>query len=212
MKHKFICVTGVDGTGKSSTIDLLKDIIGEDQVCVQYMGARLWETPVAQKYIGASILPKCNKVKLEVMRIFALIYEMYYRINKHRKSNKIIIFDRYASEQAIFRKANAKGIYGKTSSLFYTFFLYKIFPKPNYTFYLECPIEVSINRKSDINTKEEIAGLKRNKELLDNYYKNRRDVIVVDTSKGSQEEIADKILNIINEKLKLNEKDITALR
>ena len=212
MRYNSICVAGVDGTGKSSTIDMLKEQLGEDCVCVQYMGARLWETSVAQKYIGASVLPKCNKIKMEVMRIYALIYEMYYRVYKHRKTDKIVVFDRYASEQSIFREANSKGIFGKTASFFYTFFLLWLFPKPDLTFYLECPIEVSISRKTDINSKEEIEGLKRNKKLLDDFYENRHKVIVFDTSKDGQQLITQKIIGIIRDKFRLDEKNFVTFR
>ena len=198
MKFKSICVVGVDGTGKSSTIDLIKTLMGEDVICVQYMGARLWETQMAQDYIGASNHPKCSKLKYVFMSTFSHIYEMYYRVYKHRKINKIVLFDRYAYEQALFRRANSKGVYGKVMSFIYSFFLLWLFPKPDLTFYLKCPLDISIKRKTDINSKEEIEGLKRNKRLLDKYYENRKNVYVLDTSKESQQLITRHIVEIVN--------------
>lgn len=203
MKYRSICIAGVDGTGKSTTIDLIRQQMGEENICVQYMGARKWETKNALKYIGDEASPKGLKFKLVVMGAYSRIYEMYHRIYKHNGSGKIVVFDRYANEQALFRRAGSKGMYGRVMSFIYSIFLLWLFPKPDITFYLKCSIDASISRKSDINTKEEIEGLKRNKRLLDKYYENRKNVYILDTSKESQQIIAQRIIEIVNKTFKL---------
>jgi len=201
MNYRSICIAGVDGTGKSSTIDKLVERLGKDNVCVQYMGSRLWETEIAKKYLSDDPPSGLKKPLWIVMRVYAQIKEMYHRIRKYNNTTKLVIFDRYAYEKAVLDRSFASNLIQRIVAIVDKIFLEWFFPAPDFTFYLTCPLEISISRKSDINTNEEIIGLRINKNSLDKYYGNRRNVMVLDTSTNTQEMIVAKIMKLVTTKL-----------
>lgn len=191
MKIKSTCIVGVDGTGKSSTIEQLKERLGEENVVVQYMGARMWETKLAQKYIGTEGRENLFR---SIMIVTAFPMEMFHRVYKHRGTNKIVIFDRYVYEQIVVRKAKGGGLFNKIVTSIYSILFNRVMYKPGLTAYLKCPIETSLARKNDIQTREELDNLKRNKCVLDKYYTECKGTIVIDTSETSQNDVVNTIL------------------
>ena len=195
---KSISIVGVDGTGKSSTISLLQDKIGIDKSCVQYMGARLWETELMQKYTEK--LPTKNPFVV-VVYMYAYIREMYHRYNKYKGDDRIVIFDRYAFEHGLFLKEDAKGFKGHLMASILQFAFVRLYPRPSLSVYLTCPIEVTLQRKSDIKTHKEIEAVKKGKDILDKYYSTYPGVVVMDTSKKDQESIVEEIFHIVDANL-----------
>ena len=194
MKYKSICIAGIDGTGKSSAVENLRKRIGENKAVVQYMGAKQWESRLGVKYF---IEDSFKGPFRPIMWVVSYIYEMYHRYYKYKGTDKIVIFDRYAYEHTIIRDDVGGGMKGKLFSFIYKCAFLWLFPRPVKTFYLVCPLELSLSRKSDIITKEEIANLNRNKKILDNFYKDRRGVVVIDTAKENKEEVVSHIYNEI---------------
>ena len=190
MNYKSICIVGVDGAGKSSVIEKIKMRLGEERVSVQYMGSREWETAFAKKYHEIIF---SSRAKHPILVILSYIYEMYHRVEKHKGTNKLVVFDRYVDEQVLIRKKQRGGINKKVIVVLYTVFLQWLFHKPDAYFYLTCPVEVSVRRKDDISSEKEIQSLRNNKTMLDNYYMKKENVTVIDTSIYNQEET----LNII---------------
>ncbi len=192
MRIKSICLVGVDGTGKSSMVEKLQEYYGKERAVVQYMGSRLWETPIAKKYLDGG--RKGGSPFNKLMGILSLLYEMNYRVNKHRREKRIVIFDRYVDEKVLSFKSKKGGLNHKLILVLYTIFFKVFFYRPKITFYLTCPIEVSFQRKSDIVTDYEKQKLLRTKQILDNYYINRSDVVTIDSYKQNQEEVFNTIL------------------
>lgn len=191
MKYKSICIVGVDGTGKSSTIEKLQNLLGEDNVTVQYMGARLWETNLAKRNVEVQV----HSFPLRaIMYTYSYVYEMYHRVFKHNKSSNIVVFDRYAYEHVYLRENEDNGFINRITNAIFRFFLIDIFPKPNLTFYLFCPIEISISRKGDIESNDEKEALIRNKRCLDNCYLHKKGVRVIDTSIHTQDVVLNRIM------------------
>lgn len=198
MKNKSVCIVGVDGAGKSSTIEKLVKRLGETNSCVQYMGSRQWETQLARNNVEKQI----HRFPVRaIMFVYSYIYEMYYRVLKHRKSKKIVIFDRYAYEQVYIREASTRGLRDKLNNFIFRVFLLWFFPRPDITFYLVCPLEVSMKRKTDIITQDDIDSLVRNKECLDRCYLNKKGVYVIDTSVVEQSDVVNIIEKTIKERL-----------
>lgn len=159
------------------------------------MGARLWETELMQKYTDK--LPTKNPF-IVLVYLYAYIREMYHRYNKYRGDSRIVIFDRYAYEHGLFIKADANGIKGHLMANILHLAFVRLYPSSTLTVYLKCPIEVTLQRKSDITTSKEVEAVKKGKKILDDFYSTYHDAVVLDTSEKKQELIVDEILSIIS--------------
>mgnify|MGYP001025873205 CR=1 FL=1 len=171
IKYNSICVCGVDGTGKSTIVKMIADMFENETSVVQYMGQKNWETRIA-KFIAENPL----KV-IRIVRPIAVIVEYYYRVYKHNGLKKIVIFDRYVDELMI-SLIDAKGWKRRIVAKMYKFFLGNKFYHPTITFYLTCDIEISLSRKDDIKSNDQIESLKKIKRKLDEYYINKETVVI----------------------------------
>ncbi len=191
---KSVCIAGVDGTGKTTIVNLLYDKIGHERSVVQYMGMKEWETEILKRLHSEETKPT-TKLGFVFERLL-VIHELYHRVLKHRKSGKIIIFDRYSYEQClIFKRDWDKH---RLRTIFYypifKLFLGLLFPKPTVEVYLHCNEKVSLKRKDDIVTDEQIGSLRRSKIVMDRFYLNKNKVVSIDTSFRSIPETLNLIL------------------
>lgn len=193
-----VCITGVDGTGKSTTVKRLSDYFGNEKSEIQYMGSKNWETRLAEKYLSKP--GKMYSLTEKIYGKWILIFEMYKRVYKHAGSDKLIIFDRYVDEQALWYRTEKATFKGKLVQLLYTVIFTKCFYRPTITFYLMCDVSVSVKRKDDIAGLSGIDDLRRIKNVFDDYYIPLKDVIKIDTSSTGIEDTVDIILKHMEEK------------
>lgn len=185
-KNRF-ALLGVDGTGKSSTIGILKEYYDKD-VFIQYMGFRSYTTKFAKKWAGYSApriyIPGFN-LCLQQTSCYYEMLNRYYSAKKSQK--KILLFDRYPWEAY----DNARNMFVKMLSGL----LFKVlFPKPDHIIYLYCPTNVSLERKNDI---DDIDGFVKMKGHIDSVYMNKSSALVLDTSIDDQETVVDKVITYI---------------
>lgn len=186
-RNKNICVIGVDGSGKSSIVNNLKGFLSEE--CeIQYMGTRDHLSKIAKKRFSYGREQRKNKnivskIVNSVVNITILLIEMWYRVIRHWTESKIVIYDRYTWDIYL----SSYGIKKTIMKLLFKVF----FPKPEFVFYLYCPLEVSLKRKDDI---VDIDLFKRTKQSYDKEYINSSKVISLDSSVFNIEEITDIIL------------------
>lgn len=199
IKYKSICVCGVDGTGKSTIVNLIADMFENETSVVQYMGQKNWETRIAKFFAEHPL-----KI-IRVVRPIAVIVEYYYRVYKHNGLKKIVIFDRYVDELTI-SFIDAEGWKRRIVAGMYKFFLGNKFYHPTVTFYLTCDIEISLSRKDDIKSTEQIDALKKIKKRLDEYYMNE-ETVVINTGLNSIENT----LKIIKNNLQMDQYFCTLL-
>ncbi len=198
IKYNSICVVGVDGTGKSTIVKMIADMFGNEAAVVQYMGQKNWETGIAKFFAEHPL-----KV-IRIVRPIAIIVEYYYRVYKHNGSKKIVIFDRYVDEVMISLRDEVE-LKKRIAARIYKFFLGNRFYHPTITFYLTCDVEISLSRKDDINSYEQIEVLKKMKGKLDEYYKKK--IIVINTGLNSTEDT----LKIIKHRLQMDQRFCTLL-
>lgn len=169
--YNSICIVGVDGTGKSTIVKMITEMFRNETSVVQYMGQKNWETGIAKAFAEHP-----RKI-LRVIRPIAIIVEYYHRVYKHEGSHKIVIFDRYVDEAMIVLKDETDWK-RKMIAYVYKFFLGNRFYRPTVTFYLTCDIDVSLQRKDDINSEEQVKALIGVKKKLDEYYMNQANVVI----------------------------------
>lgn len=176
-----IAVLGVDGSGKSTVLSALKEIIGEDCLLV-YMGYR--------DFSNKKITLLSNKPHKNIFERIQFICGVYSDLKKRIKdSNKFhgtVIYDRYVHEIYI----NATGF----SKYIYTILYKYFFPRPQHIVYLHCKAETSFSRKDDIQDKEQFI---RMKQRFDFALLNKENVLTLSSDDYSPYEIAYKIIEYV---------------
>lgn len=174
-----IAILGVDGSGKSTAVENLLKVYGK-KCSITYMGFTRFEDPIIEQLEG-----KRNAFLLMELRIYLCFWKRYI---SGCKTGDIVIFDRYVHE--IFINAGST-FFQKTRAFIYKHF----FPMPSKMVYLYCPVEESLRRKSDIVNPEVFVLMK---QRFDDFFLGRKDILCLDTSVLSTEEITDRICDFID--------------
>lgn len=179
--RKSIAILGVDGSGKSTLVQALKQLLDE-KCCVQYMGFREMETFWGKEYYASG-----KRFKFKLMPFIGVYIEMWYRYIKNRFHNyRIVLYDRFPWEAY-------DNAFGKYKVIY--FILFKMFfPRPKKVYYLYCSVETSLKRKDDILNKEIFVNMKKR---FDKKYKNQKSIKSFDTDECTTEEILEIICSDI---------------
>ncbi|WP_050614502.1 nucleotidyltransferase family protein [Bacillus testis] len=177
---KSICLIGVDGSGKSTTVEKLNELMGE-KVTVQYIGFRNYEGKWASKYnthVPKGVIPN-------LICTIIVYFEMWKRYLKNRfNPQQIVLFDRFVNESYI----NTTGLRKIIAELLYRY----LFPRPRKIYYLHCDVTTSLARKNDILDKYQFENMKRK---FDSQFLEKPDVKTYNSDKMTSDEIAKAIYN-----------------
>jgi len=173
---------GVDGSGKSSTIAMLKKKIKCLKVATKYMGWKNFKIfPIAiyeniirpKKNLYLNNDRKAKKFGFFSLAIFYLELSIRYFVWMI-SAKDVIIFDRFFYDRLVRAK----------SSLLYKLFYY-LTPKADLIFYLTASPKVLYQRKPEIS----VTNIK---QIQNAFEKKKNDInyIAIDTDKYSQEDVA----------------------
>lgn len=182
LANKSICILGVDGSGKSTTTESLKTLLG-NMATIKYMGFKDYETTYIKKHFE-------NKKGTFFYKVKSIIYpwiEMWKRYFSVRFKKELIIYDRFPWEAAVNNTGIMKCIYYLQYNLF--------FPKPKRVYYLYCSEETSLKRKNDIADEEVFKLMKKR---FDKKYLHKKNIKCISTDDYSTDEITDIIIKDIN--------------
>lgn len=183
MNKRTIAILGVDGSGKSTAVELVGNHYGDDCVVV-YMGFRRFEDPRIEQ-----LQKKENRNIIDNLRVLLLTYRCFWlRYNNALKKKKLVLFDRYTHEGYI----NASGRFKGLRVLLFRY----LFPKPSKMVYLHCSVEESLMRKDDITNKEIFIAMKKR---FDDFFFQRDGVLCLDSGILGREDIANSIIKFIDE-------------
>ena len=184
MKRKTIAILGVDGAGKSTVIENLKQLL-KDKCFVQYMGSRSYEDPKLVELLG-----KTSMTKVEVLYSIWLRYRCFWkRYNKAVATGKIVLFDRSVDEIYI----NSSGLF----KILYTVLYKYMFPTYSSVIYLHCSAEESLRRKNDIPNAEVFRAMKGR---FDKYFLNNPKCLCLSSEEHSPQELTELAYNYIMER------------
>ena len=167
---KIICLTGIDGTGKTTCADALEKSLLEKGFSVGQVWLR-WE-PFLLRWVGTRLKKKCNienaagegfekaagvKKGLSQNRLFRLLWTVgslfdywitkRFVLFKYRRS-QVVICDRYVYDYVVDLAANLDW---STEQMirFLERWVFRFFPKPRVTVHLTLAPELAAKRKND---------------------------------------------------------------
>ena len=195
----FIVFEGIDGSGKTTIINLLKEYLEKKNY-------KVWLTkePTDSK-IGKLIREilqeghEINEIWGKIM-IFLFTADRYYHqieIREKLKENYIVISDRY------YHSTFAYQIMYPGSSIEFLKYLYKDLIKPDYVFVLDVPVEIALERMSERKRKHMYERKEFLEKVRENYLKLKEilpdeNIYIIDNKKEPE-----KTLKEIIEILKL---------
>ncbi len=166
MFGKLITISGLDGAGKTTQIDLMTEYLHSQNISVKYIWSRGGYTPgflflkdILRKLLGKKVAPsgrtearakklgnpKIAKLWLSIAILDLLfLYAVYFRILM--LFGKTIIADRYIWDTLIDFRLNFENI--DVEKMFLWKFLIFCAPIPDSPIYLDIPLDVSVDRLS----------------------------------------------------------------
>ena len=171
---------GVDGSGKSTLIELLKKKLKNKFRKIKYIHLRPYLIFLDKSTVQAN--PHKSKktwpILLNFFRIlyWLIIYRFFFYLFGNN-SNQLIIFDRYAHDLMIDPIRYKFNLPNRITK-----FILNFFPNPSLWIVLNAPIKVLEKRKKELPTKE----LKRQIRTYLNFAKQRKNSIVVNTNNSVQ--------------------------
>lgn len=150
-----------------------------------YLGHRSYRTKAAKKRFDTE--KKNQENLLDKIQNLAIYYvEMWVRLLEGWNKGDRAIFDRYPWDVYVGMKG-LEQVIGKM-------FFYYLFPKPKIVFYLHCSVDLSIQRKDDI---EDRLQFEKSKEQYDALFLNKKGICSIDTGKLQTREIVNRMIRQI---------------
>ncbi len=200
-----VVFTGIDGSGKTTQAELLRDALLEEGIDARYehlTGPNLKSLQILKSHVAESFLNKEEKVQLnpndnksESMKPIGLfflyrgIWQSWFNVVSNRNAN-VVILDRYLYDDLVrvhWKYAYAENRLSKLTSLV---------PEPDIIFHLDVKPEIGQNRESGRVKPLEIYEQKRN--CVNKINKNSLpddSTIMIDTSEKSIEQVRDRVFS-----------------
>lgn len=187
----FICLSGLDGSGKTTQCKLLcKNLMYKNPIYYK-LGDEEDSNRVNRatiNYIKNTNLRLNNDQKYLIKSVFHMCFDIQRLTNKEEFSDRIVVMDRYV--ETIYAHAQLHGIDTEIINDIFD----GIYVKPDFYFFLDLRPETCyqrIKRRSEtISKHEELSNLIK----LDKFYKEivkRLDITVIDGNKASLEVFKD---------------------
>jgi thymidylate kinase len=176
-KSIVISFMGVDGSGKSTLIDLITKKFKNKYKNIKYIHLRPYLFLTDKSVTNANPHQKKSRSKfISLLQILTwlIIYQIFFFF-KLRKKNQLIIFDRYAHDLQIDKIRYRFSLSDKLTKS-----ILSLFPEPHLWIVLKAPIKLIEKRKKELPIKE----LKRQMKLYVNFSYNRKNTLLLNTSKN----------------------------
>ena len=184
--HRSIVISfmGVDGSGKSTLIELLRKKLKNKFKKIKYVHLRPYLILLDKSTVQANPhkTKKTWPILLNFIRIlyWLIIYRLFFYLFAN-KPRQLIIFDRYADDLMIDPIRYKFNLPNKITK-----FILNFFPNPSLWIVLNAPIKELEKRKKELPTKE----LKKQIRIYLNFAKQRKNSIVINTNNSVQSSLS----------------------
>ena len=184
--HRSIVISfmGVDGSGKSTLIELLRKKLKNKFKKIKYVHLRPYLILLDKSTVQANPhkTKKTWPILLNFIRIlyWLIIYRLFFYLFAN-KPRQLIIFDRYADDLMIDPIRYKFNLPNRITK-----FILNFFPNPSLWIVLNAPIKVLEKRKKELPTQE----LKKQIRIYLNFAKQRKNSIVINTNNSVQSSLS----------------------
>ncbi len=151
---KFVVIEGLDGSGKSTQVNMLQDYLKENNISFEYVHFPRTDSPVFGDLISRFLRGELGKNDVVNPYLVALIYasdrnDASVQIRKWLIEDKLVIVDRYVFSNIAYQcaKLNDYDEKGKLQDwiLNLEYDYYKI-PKPDINIFFDVPFNFTVDR------------------------------------------------------------------
>lgn len=188
----FIVIEGLDGSGKSTQLKLLKSFLEKNNISYEYLHFPRTETGVFGDLVARFLRGDLGKIDQVDPYLVGLIYagdreHAKKNINEWLANNKLVIIDRYVYSNMAFQGAKIDTLEKKEelrSWLNHLEYEYYGIPRPDLSLFLDVPFSFTTN------------SLKNQREGDDrNYLQGKQDIHEADLS--FQEKVRQEYLSLV---------------
>lgn len=224
----FIAIEGLDGSGKSSQLDLLIDYYKNIGLELEYLHFPTTKSEIFGELISRFLSGDFGSIDDVNPYLVSLLfagdrYNLSNKINEWISQKKIVITDRYVFSNIAFQCAKLKSHEEKEKLADWIFNLeYNYFkiPKPDISIFLNVPFDFvknNLNTRRQENNREYLSGKDDIHEINFNFQKEVNNIYLYSVKKYPnffsidcfdknnnilpQNEISSKIISVINEKI-----------
>jgi len=173
---KFVVIEGLDGSGKTTQVNLLKDYLYHAGIKYQYMHFPRTDTPVYGDMIARFLRGEFGPIDAVNPYLVALIYagdrdEAKNIISGWLAEENLVLVDRYVYSNIAFQCAKLTGIQSREQLkdwILHLEFSYNKIPKPDLVLYLDVPFEFTKQNLSNHRQGSDRDYLKGNLDINEN--------------------------------------------
>ncbi len=188
---KFIVFEGIDGSGKSTQIKLLRKKLFEKGITYK-LTSEPKGTKVGEELLNIAELYSMNPIVEALLMITARLHHIHEVIAPAMSNGISVICDRFADSTYAYQgidECHFKDIQKLDECIIKTF-------RPHYTFFLDVPVDVAMKRlseKDDIESRGS-SYFENVRKIYKKFASEREDYITIDGTKS-----IDKVSQEINE-------------
>jgi len=165
---KFVVIEGLDGSGKSTQINLLKNYLEKKKIKYKYLHFPRTDSPVYGELIARYLRGELGEMNSVNPYLIALIYagdrndakEMLY---KWKEKGNFILTDRYVISNIAFQGAKLHDIHERNTIKEWILNLeynYNKLPSPDLNIFLDVPFDFTVSKLTDKRVGEDRDYLK----------------------------------------------------
>lgn len=170
---KFIVIEGLDGSGKSTQLKLLKDSFKEQNINYEFLHFPRVETPWYGELVAMFLRGDFGDINNVNPYLVATIYagdrlSAKEKIEEWLEEDKLVLVDRYVLSNIAFQCAKIDNQADKEKLAEWIFkfeFEYNKIPKPDLNIFLDVPFEFTVNNLEEERTGDDRDYLKGQKDI-----------------------------------------------